>query len=118
VLVVFPVHLRSFNGSVFSHQQILTWLSELGAKTLFIELGSPWENGSIESLNDMLRDEPWNREIFYTLQEANVISEQWRTEYNTVRPHRALGYRPPAPEAVWMPQLAPPLMAAVVPTTT
>jgi putative transposase len=113
-----PANLRSDNGSEFANQQIRTWLNDLGAKTLFIEPGSPWENGYIESFNGKLRDELLNREIFYTLQEAKVLIEQWRKEYNTVRPHSALGYRPPAPEAVLMPQLAPPLMAAVIPTTT
>ncbi len=113
-----PVHLRSDNGSEFSNQQIRTWLAELGAKTLFIEPGSPWENGYIESFNGKLRDELLNREIFYTLQEAKVIIEQWRKEYNTVRPHSALKYRPPAPEAVLMPQLAPPLVAVDTPITT
>jgi len=69
-------------------------------------------------LQRQLRDELLNREIFYTLQEAKVIIDQWRMEYNTIRPHSALGYRPPAPEAVLMPQLAPTLMVAAVPTTT
>jgi len=87
-------------------------------KTLFIEPGSPWENGYIESFNGKFRNELLNGEIFYTLQEAKILIEQWRKEYNTVRPHSALGYRPPAPEAILMPQLAPPLTAAVVPTTT
>jgi len=113
-----PVHLRSDNGSEFANQQIRTWLSELGVKTLFIEPGSPWENGYIESFNGKFRNELLNGEIFYTLQEAKILIEQWRKEYNTVRPHSALGYRPPAPEAILMPQLAPPLVAAVIPTTT
>lgn len=113
-----PVHLRSDNGSEFSNQQIRIWLNELGAKTLFIEPGSPWENGYIESFNGKLRDELLNREIFYSLQEAKVIIEQWRKEYNTIRPHSALHYRPPAPEAVLMPQLAPPLLDAIPETTT
>jgi putative transposase len=113
-----PVHLRSDNGSEFSNQQIRTWLNELGAKTLFIEPGSPWENGYVESFNGKLRDELLNREIFYSLQEAKVLIEQWRKEYNTVRPHSALHYRPPAPEAVLMPQLAPPLLDAIPETTT
>ena len=69
-------------------------------KTLFIEPGSPWENGYIESFNGKLRDELLNGEIFDTLLEAKVLIERWRREYNTVRPHSALGYRPPAPEAV------------------
>jgi transposase InsO family protein len=69
-------------------------------KTLFIELGSPWENGYIESFNSKLRDELLNREIFTTLTEAKILIEQWRKEYNQVRSHSALGYRPPAPEAI------------------
>jgi len=69
-------------------------------KTLFIEPGSPWENGYIESFNGKLRDELLNREIFTTLEEAKVLIEQWRREYNQVRPHSALRYRPPAPEAI------------------
>jgi transposase InsO family protein len=113
-----PVHLRSDNGSEFANQKIRTWLRELGAKTLFIEPGSPWENGYIESFNGKLRDELLNGEIFYSLKEAQIIIEHWRKEYNTVRPHSALHYRPPAPEAVLMPELASPLMSAVVPTTT
>jgi len=72
----------------------------LGVKTLFIEKGSPRENGYIESFNSKLRDELLDREIFTTLEEARVLIEQWRKEYNQVRPHSSLGYRPPAPEAV------------------
>ena len=68
--------------------------------TLFIERGSPWENGYIESFNGRLRDELLNGEIFYTLKEAKVLIERWRREYNQIRPHSSLGYRPPAPEAV------------------
>ena len=113
-----PVHLRSDNGSEFANQKIRTWLNDLGAKTLFIEPGSPWENGYIESFNGKLRDELLNREIFYSLNEAKIIIEQWRKEYNTVRPHSALHYRPPKPEAVQMPELAPPLVGVVIPTTT
>ena len=66
---------------------------------LNIERGSPWENGYCESFNSKLRDELLNGEIFYTLQEAKVIIENWRRHYNTIRPHSSLGYRPPAPEA-------------------
>jgi len=97
-----PEHIRSDNGSEFTANMIRTWLNELGAKTLFIEPGSPWENGYIESFNGKLRDELLNREIFYTLQEAKILIEHWRREYNQVRPHSALGYKPPAPEAVLM----------------
>ena len=67
---------------------------------MFIEPGSPWENGYGESFNGKLRDELLDREIFYTLTEAQILIERWRRQYNTVRPHSALGYRPPTPEAV------------------
>jgi len=68
-------------------------------KTLFIEPGSPWENGYIESFNGKLRDELLNREIFTTLTEAKVLIADWRKKYNQVRPHSAKGYKPPALEA-------------------
>ncbi len=92
-------HIRSDNGPEFTAKAVRGWLSRLGVKTLFIEPGSPWENGYIESFNGKLRDELLNREIFTTLTEAKVLIEQWRREYNQVRPHSSLGYRPPAPEA-------------------
>jgi putative transposase len=98
-----PEYVRSDNGSEFTAKMIRTWLNELGASTLFIEPGSPWENGYIESFNGKLRDELLNREIFDTLQEAKILIEHWRREYNQVRPYSALGYRPPAPEAILMP---------------
>ena len=94
-----PEHIRSDNGPEFTARAVRAWLSKLGVKTLFIELGSPWENGYIESFNGKLRDELLNREIFTTLTEAKILIEQWRREYNQVRPHSALRYRPPAPEA-------------------
>ena len=75
------------------------WLQALAVQTLFIERGSPWPNGYVESFNGTLRDELLARETFYTLTEAKVLVDRWRREYNTVRPHSALGYRPPAPEA-------------------
>ncbi len=75
------------------------WLGRVGVKTLFIEPGSPWENGYVESFNGKLRDELLNGEIFYTLKEAEVLIEGWRRQYNCVRPHSSLGYLPPAPEA-------------------
>jgi len=77
-----------------------TLLSRLGVKTLYIEPGSPWENGYIESFNGKLRDEVFNREVFDTLLEAKVLVERWRRKYNNIRPHSSLGYRPPAPEAI------------------
>ncbi len=94
-----PEHIRSDNGPEFAAKAVRKWLARLGVKTLFIEPGSPWENGYIESFNGKLRDELLNREVFYTLQEAKVLIEQWRQEYNQVRPHSALRYQPPAPEA-------------------
>jgi transposase InsO family protein len=100
VLRGIPEHIRSDNGTEFTAREIRNWLNHLGAKTLFIEPGSPWENGYIESFNGKLRDELLNREIFTTLTEAKVLIEEWRREYNQVRPHSALGYRPPAPEAI------------------
>jgi len=94
-----PEHIRSDNGPEFTAKTVRGWLNRLGVKTLFIEPGSPWENGYIESFNGKLRDELFNCEVFYTLTEAKVLIEQWRKEYNQVRPHSSLGYRPPAPEA-------------------
>ena len=95
-----PGHLRSDNGPEFTSRQVREWLSGLGVATLFIYPGSPWENGYNESFNGKLRDELLDREIFFSLEEAKILVERWRREYNTVRPHSALGYRPPAPEAV------------------
>ena len=95
-----PEHIRSDNGPEFTASAIRKWLNRLGVKTLFIEPGSPWENGYIESFNGKLRDELLNREIFTTLIEAKILIEQWRKEYNQIRPHSSLRYRPPAPEAV------------------
>lgn len=95
-----PCHIRSDNGSEFAARIVRNWLKRLGVKTLFIEPGSPWENGYIESFNGKLRDEVLNRESFDTLAEAKAIIEAWRREYNQVRPHSSLGYRPPAPEAI------------------
>jgi len=82
------------------------WLAATGAKTLYIEPGSPWENGSCKSFNSKLREEFLNGEIFYSIKELRVLAERWRTHYNTVRPHPSLGYRPPAPET-WQPELKP-----------
>ena len=94
-----PEHIRSDNGPEFTAKAVRKWLCRLGVKTLFIEPGSPWENGYIESFNGKMRDELLNREIFYTLQEARILVEQWRQDYNHIRPHSALRYRPPDPEA-------------------
>ena len=95
-----PAYIRSDNGPEFTAELVRLWLEALQVQTLFIEPGSPWENGFVESFNGKLRDELLDCEIFYTLTEAKILIEQWRRQYNTVRPHSALGYRPPAPEAV------------------
>ena len=95
-----PEHIRSDNGPEFTARAIRQWLKDLGVKTLYIEPGSPWENGYIESFNGKLRDELLNVEIFTTLFEAQVLIQNWRKDYNRIRPHSALGYRPPAPEAI------------------
>ena len=94
-----PEHLRSDNGPEFTARAVRSWLQRVGVQTLFITPGSPWENGYVESFNGKLRDELLDREVFDTLWEVQVLTEQWRHEYNHVRPHSALNYRPPAPEA-------------------
>jgi putative transposase len=86
-------------GPEFVARELRKWLGRLGTGTLDIEPGSPWENGYCESFNGKLRDECLNGEIFYSLKEAQIVIEQWRVEYNTRRPHSALGYRPPVPAA-------------------
>jgi len=95
-----PAFIRSDNGPEFIAQAVRDWITAVGAKTAYIEPGSPWENGYCESFNARFRDELLNREIFYSLREAKIIIEEWRKHYNTKRPHSALGYRPPAPEAI------------------
>ena len=107
-----PEHIRSDNGPEFAATAVGAWLARRGVGTLFIEPGSPWENGSCESFNGKLRDELLDRESFYSLREAQVLIEAWRRHDNTVRPPSALGYRPPAPEAVPRPASPPPLRPA------
>jgi transposase InsO family protein len=94
-----PEYIRSDNGPEFTAKAVRDWLEKVGVGTLFIEPGSPWENGYNESFNGKLRDELLAREIFYTIREAQVLVQGWRGEYNHVRPHSSLGYRPPAPLA-------------------
>ena len=94
-----PGYIRSDNGPEFTAHRVRDWLQSVEVKTLFIEPGSPWENGYVESFNGKLRDELLDREVFDTLLEAKVLIERWRRAYNTVRPHSSLGYRAPAPEA-------------------
>jgi putative transposase len=95
-----PAHIRSDNGPEFVAIAVKGWISGVGAKAAYIEPGSPWENGYVESFNGKLRDELLNAEVFNTLAEAKVLIEQWRVHYNTARPHSSLGYRPPAPEVI------------------
>ncbi len=95
-----PQYIRSDNGPEFTSKAVRNWLKDLKVNTLFIEPGSPWENEYIESFNGKLRDELLDREIFTTLIEAKILIEEWRKEYNHIRPHSALNYRPPAPEAI------------------
>jgi len=100
ITVGIPEHIRSDNGPELTAKALRQWLSDLGVRTLFIEPGSPWENGYIESFNGKFRNELLNREIFTTLLEAKVLIENWRKEYNEIRPHSSLGYRPPAPRVI------------------
>lgn len=95
-----PAFIRSDNGPEFVAEAVRDWIAAVGSTTAYIVPGSPWENGYCESFNARLRDELLNGEIFYTLREAQIIIEEWRKHYNTVRPHSALGYRPPAPETI------------------
>lgn len=95
-----PDYIRSDNGSEFTAQALQDWLKGLNVNTAYIAPGSPWENGFNERFNGSLRDECLNRERFYTLKEAQHIIEIWRREYNHIRPHSALNYRPPAPLAM------------------
>ena len=122
-----PEHIRSDNGPEFVAKAVQDWIRAVGARTAYIERGSPWENGLIESFNARLRDELLDGEVFYTLREAQIIIESWRRHYNTVRPHASIGYRAPAPEvfipalAAWpaaQPRPAPPAMPTLAPRPT
>ena len=95
-----PAFIRSDNGAEFVAKKVRDWIAAVGAKTAYIEPGSPWENGYCESFNARFRDKLLNGKIFYSLKEAQIIIEKWRNHYNTLRPHSSLGYRPPAPEAI------------------
>ena len=95
-----PVHIRSDYGSEFIAKKVHKFLSKMSVKPLFIQPGSPWENGYIEPYNGKMRDKLLDREIFYSIKEAQILIEMWRNHYNKVRPHSSLGYRLPAPAAV------------------
>ena len=105
-----PEHIRSDNGLEFTAKAVPEWLGKVGAKTLYIEPGSPWENEYVESFNGKLRDELLDREVFYTLLEVRVLTEQYRQTYNRIRPHSSLGYRPPAPGTLLPENLVPVLV--------
>ena len=123
-----PGHIRSDNGPEFIAKAVQDWIGAVGAKTAYIAPGSPWENGFVESFNARLRDELLNGEIFYSLREAQLIIENWRQHYNTVRPHGSIGYKPPAPEVHLLPgrnaglaaqpRPAPPALLKVAPRPT
>jgi len=91
-----PKFIRSDNGPEFIANAIKGWLSEIGVETLYIEPGSPWENGYMESFNGRFRDELLNREQFFSVKEARVLVENWRLDYNSHRPHSGLDYETPA----------------------
>jgi len=98
-----PEHVRCDNGPEMVAKELRQWLAKLGTRTLYIEPGSPWENGFCESFNGKLRDECLKLEIFYSLKEAMVVIGAWKNHYNRVRPHSSLGYRPPAPVTIATP---------------
>jgi len=85
-------------GPEFVAKAVQRWIAAVGAKTAYIERGSPWEHGFVGSFNARLRDELLDGEIFSSLQEAKVVIESWRRHSKTKRPHASLGYKPPAPE--------------------
>jgi putative transposase len=101
-----PDNLQSDNAAEFTSELVRQWLERLGVKTLFIEPGSPRENGYIETFSGKLRDEVLNGEIFDTILEARIVTEAWRKQYNTIRPHSQLGYRAPIAEACILRQAA------------
>ena len=90
-----PAYIRSDNGSEFIAQKIQTGLKDNHIKTLYIDPGSPWQNGFIESFHSRFRDECLNREWLLNLREARVVIEDWRQQYNQERPHSTLGYLSP-----------------------
>ena len=104
-----PAYIRSDNGPEFIAEAVRKWIAAVGVQTAYIEPGSPWENGYVESCNARFRDELLNGEIFYSLKEAQIVIEQWRHHYNTRRPHSSLGYKPPAPETIIPLQQRPPM---------
>lgn len=91
-----PRYTRSDNGPEFVSKTLTGWLRGRGVEPVFIEPGSPWENGYVESFNGKLRDECLNEEIFWSRAEAQVVTDWWREVYNLERPHSSLGFKTPA----------------------
>ena len=102
-----PEHIRSDNGPEFTAKAVREWLGKVGAKTLYIEPGASWESGDVEIFNGKLRDELLDREVFHTILEVWVLTEQYRQTYNRLRPHSSLGYGPPATETFLPANLVP-----------
>jgi len=95
-----PMYTRSDNGAEFAAKRLTAWLEEKGVTPVFIEPGSPWENGFVESFHGKLRDECLNEELFWSRAEAQVVLDWYRDVYNGERPHRPLGYRTPVEAAM------------------
>ena len=91
-----PAYIRSDNGPEFTAKKVKKWLADMGVQTLFIEPGSPWENGYMESFNGHFRDEKLDRELFVSIEELRYVCDKWRLDYNNHRPHQSLDYMTPA----------------------
>ena len=90
-----PKYIRSDNGSEFIAKEVQHWLREMGIRTIYIDPGSPWQNGHVESFHNRLRDECLNQELLPSVTEARVVIEEWRHLYNRVHPHSNLGFQSP-----------------------
>ena len=102
-----PHHIRSDNGPEFIARDVQNWLREMGIATIYIDPGSPWQNGHVESFHNRLRDECLNQEVFISVTEARVVIEEWRRFYNRVHPHSRLGFQSPDGFARTIAQLKP-----------
>ena len=104
-----PAHIRSDNGPEFIARDVQDWLREMGIATIYIEPGSPWQNGHVESFHNRLRDECLNQELFLSVAEARVVIEEWRRFYNRIHPHSRLGFQSPDDFATSVAHLEPSL---------
>ena len=111
-----PAHIRSDNGSEFVARTLQAWLADRQVKTLYLEPGSPWQNGHVESFHGSLRDECLDRELMLSVAEARVVIEDYRRHYNEERPHGGLGYRTPT-QAFDEDQTGNTKLASLVPAT-